>query len=165
MQRHFFLSIFFLISSFSAFADSFPKGPDRTLTPGSLCESGKSRHPQKITYCERNVSSAKKWEIFRAYNNLGLGYNIHPGNRGQYKIDHFYPLCIGGSNNHDNLWPQHETLYTQTDDIEHLTCEMVSTGQLKRDEALRYVIEAKTNIENAKEILKELRELSGRALN
>lgn len=152
----------FLFVTVYAWGASFPTGPDPRLTPGSLCESGRPRHPQGITYCDRNVSTHTKWEVFDEYNNLGLGYDINTSNRGDYKIDHFYPLCIGGSNEKNNLWPQHKTIYVQTDDIEQLTCDLVAQGKMKRQEALDYVIRAKTHLTEAASIKQTLRQLAGR---
>lgn len=152
-----------LFFSISVFAGSYPVGPDTAgLTPGSLCERGRSRHPQGITYCERNVSSSTKWEVIAAYNDLGEGYDINSRNRKDFKIDHFYPLCLGGSNHINNLWPQHESIFVQTDDIEHLTCEAVTQGRMRRKDALDLVIRAKTNLEEAAGILKDLRNRRGR---
>ena len=152
----------FLIFTVQAWGATFPTGPDLRVTPGSLCNAGRPRHPQGITYCDRNVSTDTKWEIIDEYNNLGLGYDINSSNRSNYKIDHFYPLCIGGSNEKNNLWPQHRTISAQTDDIEQLTCDLVGQGKLKQQDALNYVIRAKTHLDEAAGITQTLRRLSGR---
>lgn len=75
--------------------------PNRDLTPGEtfpeitrkeLCKPRYSRHV-------RNVSTALKREV-------KLSYGIHPDDFGEYTIDHFIPLSLGGTNNKENLWPQ-----------------------------------------------------------
>lgn len=133
-----------------ALADSFPKGPDLNITPGSVCDHADAyRYPEQIAYCERNVESSLKQEIIQEYNEK-LGYQIQK--RALYKIDHFIPLCMGGSNHQDNLWPQHKSVYTITDGVESAACVKMKLGKLSQRAAIDLLREAKLNLKRAKAI-------------
>lgn len=76
--------------------------PNQVLTPGAIlpevtesqiCVSGYSA-------TVRNVSTATKRKVFANYS---IGY---PPPSGEYEVDHFIPLEIGGSNDITNLWPE-----------------------------------------------------------
>jgi len=138
---------------------TFPQGPNQNVTPGSLCDTPNSyRYPEKIAYCERNVDTDLKNEIIKEYNQK-LGYDIRKEERQKYKIDHFYPLCMGGSNHKDNLWPQHESVYTQTDMIEQMGCQKMAEGKLQQRTAIDLVREAKLDLSKAKSVLDRIRAL------
>lgn len=127
-------------------ADPFPHGPRSERTPGSVCQTGNTfRYPEKIRYCERHVEPALKYEIIRAYDRE-FGYSIHLMPRVKFKIDHYIPLCAGGSNQADNLWPQHESVYKITDPLEQLVCEKMAAGVLKQADAIALIREAKNNL-------------------
>lgn len=135
-------------------------GPDERLTTGDLCEQGDShRYEERIEYCNRRVSSAKKWDIIDKYEELG--YEIRRYGRDNFKIDHLIPLCAGGSNEESNLWPQHRDVYEQTDRIEEMSCRLMAQGILTQDEAVALVLEAKKNLERASEIELSMREQLG----
>ncbi len=155
-----FLTTIVLFTSTSLAQDRYPIGPNPSITPGSKCESDKTRHPERIPYCKRSVSSSEKWDVIEDYNRLGA--NITRQNRNRFKIDHLIPLCIGGSNNLDNLWPQHESIYVQTDDVEHMTCSLVSSGDMTQKEAIELVLKAKNNLELAAGIRRDLERRLGR---
>lgn len=130
----------------------FPLNPDPNLTPGSYCTHPNSyRYPERIPYCERNVSSGRKRQIIDEYNQK-LGYSIVRSGRDQYKIDHFIPLCAGGSNNDDNLWPQHESVYSITDPLEGLICEKMAAGRLLQKRAIELLTRAKFHLDEAPQI-------------
>ena len=52
----------------------------------------------------RDVSGWQKELVFISYRKLGYSLS---GERSEYKVDHFIPLCVGGSNEMSNLWPQY----------------------------------------------------------
>ena len=156
-----FLISIFTFTSLSLAGSFYPDNPNPTLTLGSRCEDPDSiRHPEKIAYCKRDVSSGKKWRIIEEYNDLG--YRITSRNRYDFKVDHLVPLCIGGSNKSNNLWPQHKNVYTLTDNIEHLTCELVMEGRITQNTAIELVLRAKLNLNEAPGIERHLRDLTGR---
>ncbi len=137
----------------------FPKTPDSTLTPGSLCQRPtQKRYPEGIPYCSRSVDSDLKKEVMREYDRR-LGYRVTEMDRGEFKIDHFIPLCMGGSNDADNLWPQHETVYAITDVLEGTACEKMAEGKLRQADAVKWIQEAKRDHSRVGEVLKRLQAL------
>lgn len=126
-------------------SDKYPIQPDPEMTPGKLCENGKPRYAQQIVYCERNVSSGEKNAIIADYDNE-LGYKIHTMNRGDFKIDHFIPLSIGGSNDSENLWPQHKSVYAYTDRLELLLFQAMEADKIKQMEAIRVIKDCKLDL-------------------
>lgn len=156
------LSSFLILTSLTAFAyndQDFPKGPEQQVTPGSLCTRPTGyRYPERIAYCNRNVDSGLKNDIIENYERQ-FGYNIRKVGRGQFKIDHLIPLCAGGSNNEDNLWPQHESVYKITDPLEPELCDKMAMGRLKQEDAVKLILEAKHNLNRAPEILQQIRSL------
>ena len=157
------LSTFFLISlvfqSFALAAGSYPDGPELTQTPGKLCEtSAVTRYPEHISYCVRNVTSDTKNAVIKIYDEK-FGFQIRKMNRGDFKIDHFIPLSIGGSNSIENLWPQYKKVYVITDPIEQELSNKISQGRIKQIEAIRLIKEAKLNLSKANEILRYIQGL------
>lgn len=153
----FILSLF----TFSAYSFSldYPKTPDVEITPGSLCDSPDTyRYPEQIAYCERDVSTEIKQEVFSTYRNR-LGYKLDLRNRSNYKIDHFFPLCAGGSNEEDNLWPQHITVFTITDPIESVGCEKLKLGKITQKNLIGLIKTAKLDLDEAPRVLKYLQGL------
>jgi hypothetical protein len=141
--------------AFNTFAGStpYPVKPDPALTPGKLCDKAtRLRYPEHIKYCDREVDPETKWYVIKLYVQK-YGYNIHPGNRGQFKIDHYIPLCMGGSNDPQNLWPQHEKVYQLTDPMEPLLCEKMSMGRLKQSEAIELIKRGKNDFTQIRAIL------------
>ena len=144
---------------FCGFSAQYPKGPDQAITPGAICNAPDSyRYPEKIAYCTRNVSSELKNEIIDQYDS-SLGYHIRELNRAQFKIDHYIPLCMGGSNDRTNLWPQHESVYTITDPLEQLSCDKMAAGKLTQKDAIEHIRRAKNNLDQAPEIIREIEAL------
>lgn len=154
------LTILLATLSLNNFASpmSYPKAPDPRLTPGSFCDTpDRYRHPEQIPYCERNVNTFLKETIFIAYRKE-LGYSLS-GDRGNYKVDHYIPLCMGGSNKPDNLWPQHMTISVITDPIESAGCEMLGKGRITQKDLIELVIKAKNNLKEAPRIFNYLKSL------
>lgn len=136
----------------------FPMGPDASVTPGSLCSSPNAyRYPEHIPYCNRNVSGDLKDDVFREYRELG--YRLDPKQRKQYKIDHLIPLCAGGSNRQENLWPQHESIYALTDPLEPLACDKLKAGVIKQAELVQLIRQAKFDTRLVPKVMQYLRSL------
>jgi hypothetical protein len=141
-----------------AFTAEYPKSPLKQLTPGSLCDRpDKFRYPEQIAYCERDVSGQQKREIFEDYRRAG--FRLDPSTRGSFKVDHFIPLCAGGSNHDDNLWPQHRSVYEITDPLEGLGCEKLAVGRISQAELVKRITTAKKDISQAAESLRYLNSL------
>lgn len=77
--------------------------PNPKLTPGTtlnvtshdVCVPGYSSGANGV----RNVPDSEKNAVYAAY-----GIKTHQA--GEYEVDHFIPLTLGGSNDIRNLWPQ-----------------------------------------------------------
>ncbi len=139
--------------------DWFPKGPDARLTPGSYCQGQQptDRTGRPLT-CERNVDTDDKWAVIRDYNQR-LGYNINQSNRGQFKIDHLVPLCFGGSNEHNNLWPQHQSIYVITDKLEDMGCQKLRSGRVGQAKLIKMLVEVKNDLSKADAMMSFLNSL------
>ncbi len=155
------LSLISLLLVNVAFAGSnrFPKNPDLQQTPGKLCSTPtEHRYPEQINYCERDVDTYTKNSIIAKYDTL-FGYEIRSMKRVDFKIDHLIPLCAGGANSEENLWPQHKSVYAITDPIEPVLCEKMAQGKLKQADAIKLILKAKMNLDLAPAIFKELQRL------
>ena len=130
----------------------YPTSPDTVLTPGKLCTTPtEKRYAEGIDYCARNVSSDLKNAIIKTYD-VQLGYQIRTMDRGDFKIDHFIPLSIGGANDVENLWPQHKSVYQYSDPVELKLSQLMVAGKLKQAEAVRLIKDCKFNLPRCAEI-------------
>lgn len=154
------IALLALTLSSSALANApFPSEPDSTLTPGSLCDRPDAkRYPERIPYCSRGVGGALKREVMQTYD-ARLGYRITSMNRSEFKIDHYIPLCMGGSNHSNNLWPQHSSVYAITDPLEQLACMKMAEGKLLQAKAVELIKEAKGDLAAASRITAYLNSL------
>lgn len=84
---------------------------------------------EAVAYHRGPLRSARRDEILRRY---GLPPGTHP----DYEIDHLIPLCLGGSDDPSNLWPQPRRSIEKTwnaeakDRLERLMCNLVCAGQI-----------------------------------
>jgi len=145
--------------SLNVFAGNpYPRSPDPRLTPGALCATpDRLRYPEQIAYCERDVNSWTKELVFISYRELGFSLS---GERNRYKVDHFIPLCAGGSNEQANLWPQYDTISQLTDPLEPLACEVLSKGKITQHDVVELIKEAKMNTKEIPRIMQQLRRLN-----
>ncbi len=142
----------------SRYKAEFPMGPDLAITPGRLCESPDSyRYPERIAYCNREVDPQAKQEIFNLYRDNG--YRLKIVDRSDYKIDHLIPLCAGGSNREENLWPQHKSLFQLTDPMESLGCEKLRQGKISQRDLVNAIIRAKADVRNVQNTIQLLKRL------
>jgi hypothetical protein len=140
-------------------AEPWPRTPHPSLTPGSLCQTpSEYRYPERIAYCERAVKSERKDQVVALYDRT-LGTRVGQQGRRNFKIDHLIPLCMGGSNEIDNLWPQHPEIYTLTDPLEGTLCILLQEGKIRQSEAVRLILLAKTQHDQIPVILDQFREL------
>ena len=152
LRKSFLASAILFLSIFSL-ASGFPVGPNPASTPGAICEgSPVRRYPENIVYCERNVDTQLKNEIIKMYD-TEFGFSIGNMSRGDFKIDHFIPLSIGGSNSKSNLWPQHKSVYIITDPLEQELSIKISEGRIKQAEAIRVIRDAKLNLGRVPELI------------
>ena len=127
-------------------------GPHDDLTPGSFCSTPASyRYSERIAWCRRDVTRDTKQAVMMTYDRHH-GYEVTRMNRQDFKIDHYIPLCMGGSNEADNLWPQHKSVYAATDPIEQRLCELLASGEMRRAEAVELVRQAKADLDEARRL-------------
>lgn len=150
------ISLVVLSSTLTFAGESFPQGPRIERTPGSVCQTGRTyRYPQHVLYCDRHVDSSLKNDIIKVYDQQ-FGYSISSMPRRNFKIDHYIPLCAGGSNDETNLWPQHESVYRVTDPLEPLVCQKMSDGRLSQADAIAYIKEAKNDLSKVQAIIQQV---------
>jgi hypothetical protein len=148
-----------LLSSSLAWSQQYPVRPDPALTPGQLCQVADTyRYPEKIKYCERSVTTDEKQRIIATYDSKHQ-FGIRFQDRQQYKIDHYIPLCMGGSNHRLNLWPQHQSIYKRTDPLEQLLCEKMKMGRLKQETAVNLIRKAKNDLNTVSGIISQVSSL------
>lgn len=145
--------------SFAQSSREYPMAPIRQLTPGKLCDTpSEYRYPERIAYCERDVSKEEKDYVFQLYQRYGyrLDYVNH---RSSYKIDHYIPLCAGGSNDLVNLWPQHISIANVTDSIEKLGCDKMVQGKVTQARFVYLIMLVKNDLRYASAVINELSRL------
>jgi hypothetical protein len=112
-------------------AFAFDIRPDPDSTEGSVRIDGRSR---ELT-CDRSRNRREPMTAERRDEVL-IRYGLSPGQYPDYEIDHLIPLCLGGSDDFSNLWPQPRRTIEPTwnaeakDRLERLICDMVCNGQL-----------------------------------
>jgi len=138
---------------FSRSNGRYPIKPHDDVTPGTTCRNPSyRRYPEKIAYCERDVQPSLKYDIIRDYDRR-FGYKIGNMNRGDFKIDHLIPLCMGGGNERENLWPQHRSVFDNTDIAESTLCEQMSFGRLKQVDAISLIRRIKNDPERTRDYI------------
>lgn len=158
MKNILWLLVFAAQLSFAQGNREYPMGPNPRLTPGELCSHpDRYRYPENIAYCERAVEYEEKEIIFANYRRLG--FRLNTSNRSSYKIDHYIPLCAGGSNNKENLWPQHISIANVTDSIEQLGCAKMAAGRLSQRNFVKIIMRVKNDLSQASAVMRELSRL------
>jgi hypothetical protein len=125
--------------------------PDPTMTPGlaatlsvnDLTKAYTDSCPgskRSCTYSQdhRNVPASVHKKVYDEYSVPQAERNIRTG-----EVDHFYPLCAGGSNDISNLWYQpavnewngKEFGYHEKDKLETLICAQIKDHKLDPHEA------------------------------
>lgn len=142
----------------------YPQNPNEAVTPGTTCSHPDSyRYKEKVPYCNRDVDSSLKKEIIREYDQK-FGYQIQTFPRSQFKIDHYIPLCMGGGNDQENLWPQHRSVYELTDAIEQKLCQLMTNNLMMQKEAIGVIRNVKNHLDQARSVENELNDRLGKDL-
>lgn len=138
---------------------NYPIHPSDETTPGDVCtHADEIRYPEKIKYCKRDVETSLKRDIIAEYDEK-FDYHIGSSPRTDFKIDHLIPLCLGGSNEIQNLWPQHKKVYAITDPLEPELCNKLSQGKILQKDAIELIIHAKHHLNEVQQILEQIRGL------
>jgi hypothetical protein len=69
------------------------------------------------------------------------------------------PLCAGGSNNNENLWPQHVSVGVLTDDLEQLGCDKMAKGKITQAKFVLLIKRVKNDLSQASAVRSELSRL------
>ena len=111
--------------------------PDPACTPGAIfpqvtkdevCTKG-------YTQTVRNVPQAQKDAVYKEY-------GIYSHKAGEYEVDHFISLELGGSNDISNLWPEAAVPvpgFHQKDLVENYLNEQVCKGIISLSEAQKEI--------------------------
>jgi hypothetical protein len=105
--------------------------PDKNLTGGAAS----IRTKERIAACGH--AGENRGQMTRERQDEVLKrYGLPPGTHPDYEIDHLIPLCLGGSDDPSNLWPQPRRHIEATwnaeakDRLEAKICHMVCVGQI-----------------------------------
>ncbi|MCB0349144.1 MAG: HNH endonuclease [Bdellovibrionales bacterium] len=134
--------LFFFVLVQSTTVYSYPLTPNLDITPSSICDTDNPdfteyRYKERIPYCKRNVSSRFKAYIYDLY-------NISERCRGNYTIDHFIPLSIGGDNTLENLWPEHKQIKAERPNLEYDIYLKLKNGKITQKQAVQIIYDEKT---------------------
>jgi hypothetical protein len=125
------LAIILLASAVAGPAFAFDIRPNPNLTSGSVRIDG---HDVHLT-CGHSKAHRGSMSHTRRHEIL-MRYGLPPGMHPDYEIDHLIPLCLGGSDDSSNLWPEPRRSIEPKwnaeakDRLERLLCDMVCSGQL-----------------------------------
>ncbi len=103
--------------------------PNKTLTPGKALLEGR---------LERNAPTWLKRQVFARYGLLWA-------HRLMYDVDHLVPLCLGGTNDLENLWPHSwKAPYTPRHKcrLESVLRRLVAKGMLSLREAQDHLMQS-----------------------
>jgi len=112
--------------------------PNWNLTPGHLCSASdpnfsKYDYPEHIARCARNVDDQEKLQVAESYG------NIPKADWAKYEFDHLIPLCAGGSDDPQNIWPQPIDDAHLKDVLENDICMGMKAGTLTQSQAVQKV--------------------------
>lgn len=133
------------IASFSLNLQAFepPMHPDPEKTSGDYCSTDdpdfrEYRYRENVPTCIRSVSRELKTKIYQEY-------GVPRRCRGQYTVDHFIPLSMGGSNQAINLWPEHKDIKATRQNLELDMYIELREGRVTQRQAIQRVIREKMN--------------------
>lgn len=107
--------------------------PDPACTPGLAETTDLSIICGTRTSERRRVSEDTKRDIYASY---GISY---PQPTGSIEVDHLIPLCLGGSNDPSNLWPQWAPEYHAKDRLEIGLQNLVCANLMSIEEAQKEI--------------------------
>ena len=113
------------------------KYPDHACTPGKIISTATKEEICISGYSSsvRNVKESEKLAVYKEY---GITHRVP----GEYEIDHFISLELGGSNDIANLFPEAaepKPGFHEKDKVENSLHEQVCSGVLSLNEAQREI--------------------------
>jgi hypothetical protein len=111
---------------------AFEVRPNPDVTSGSVRIDG---HDIKTT-CGQSKAHRGSMRHARR-DEILTRYGLPPGEHPDYEIDHLIPLCLGGSDDPSNLWPEPRRSIEPKwnaeakDRLERRMCDLVCSGQLE----------------------------------
>jgi hypothetical protein len=122
-----------LLSGLSAFAVQ----PDSSKTPGKLCTTSDPDfmglyYKEGVPRCKRNVPTSEKQQI-------GASYSISESSWPNYEFDHLIPLCAGGADSPENVWPQPLNEAHVKDVLENQVCLELQAGTMTQNQAVQKI--------------------------
>jgi hypothetical protein len=105
--------------------------PDKNLTGGTAS----IRTKERIAACGHAKENRHRLPP-KVRDEILTRYKLLPGTHPNYEIDHLIPLCLGGSDDPSNLWPQPRRSIEETwnaeakDRFERRMCEMVCSKEI-----------------------------------
>ncbi len=107
--------------------------PDSTCTPGDVFTDATASDVCTPGYTKtvRNVPTSLKNQVY-------ANYGILSHSSGEYEVDHFIPLELGGSNDITNLWPEPASPvpgFHEKDQVENYLHGQVCSGAMTLAEA------------------------------
>lgn len=110
-----------------------------SLTPGHLCSKADPdyTHHSAAGYplCKRHVTPAIRRTVFALY-------GIPKPRWRDYELDHYIPLCAGGSNAPANLWPEPLAHAARKDRLEARLCSLLRRAAITQSAALAQLRQA-----------------------
>lgn len=134
---------FYASADESAVAGRVPLKPDPSFTNGDYCDQNDEdfdqvRYAEKVAICRRAVTWYTKDEVYK-------NYKISERCRHYYTVDHFIPLSMGGSNQMENLWPEHKDVKATRQNLEQELYLELNRGQITVEQAVATIVQAKQN--------------------
>jgi hypothetical protein len=113
------------------------KYPDHACTPGAIIASATKDQICVSGYSKgvRNVPDQEKKDVYAEY---GITHRT----TGEYEVDHYISLELGGSNDISNLFPEASLPkpgFHEKDKVENYLHEQVCSGAISLDEAQREI--------------------------
>jgi hypothetical protein len=122
--------------------------PNPKLTQGkadtlNIQDLLKSYNGQTYSQFHRSVNTAEHKQVYDEYQVNPQARNIQFG-----EVDHFYPLCAGGSNDISNLWYQPLTLnwngqnfgFKTKDKLETYICQQIKAQKITPQDAYNCIV-------------------------
>ena len=112
------------------------KFPDPTCTPGVVFQVTKE------DICVKGYTSRVRYVTARTKALVYQEYGITSHAKGEYEVDHFIPLELGGSNDLKNLWPEPAEPrpgFHEKDWVENYLHDQVCANQMSLAEAQKQI--------------------------